>query len=109
MATLPDNHILSSLSGKLGDILFKRYKGKTVVAMLPSKKNKKTRKPGPLKTLYENSFAAGVKYAQAILRDPEKKKTYDLKTRPGQSAYHYAISEYAELYGVKPDQPRRKV
>ena len=101
MAILLENQLLSQLSGKLGNVVIKKYKDKTVITLLPYKKSKKRRKPGTLKKLHENNFAAAVKYAQGIIRDAKLKKAYAKKVRPGQSVYNYAISEYTKLYGIK--------
>ena len=101
MAILLDNQLLSQLRGKLGNVMIKKYKDKTVITLLPYKKSKKSRKPGPVKKLYENNFAEAVKYAQGIIRNPKLKNKYAKKVRLGQSVYNYAISEYTKLYGIK--------
>jgi hypothetical protein len=101
MATASLTGLFKELRGKLGkEFIVKQYKGKTVITAYPAKKKKK-KKPTPLQSLYREDFIAGVKYAQAIIGDPVKKKAYAKKTAPGQTVYNYAISEYSRKYGVK--------
>jgi hypothetical protein len=86
------NPILQGLSGALGkQIIIKQYGDKTVITAFPSKRKKK---PSALQRLGQTEFKAAVAYAQAILKDPVKKKAYEKKVRNGQKVYHYAISEY---------------
>jgi hypothetical protein len=102
MATGNLNSLFKELRGGLGkQIVIKQYKGKTVITAFPSSSTKKKKKPTPLQSLYREDFKAGVKYAQAIIRDPVKKKAYAKKLRPGQTVYNYAIAEYKKKYGVK--------
>jgi hypothetical protein len=100
MAILSNNSLLAALSGKLGNVVIKQYKNRTVITVLPSKKKKSKRKPTPLKKLNEDNFGAAVKYAQGIIRDMKLKKAYEKKVAPGQSVYNYAISEYSKKYGI---------
>jgi hypothetical protein len=99
MAILLNEALLGQLSGKLGQLVIKHYKNRTVITVLPEKKKGAQRKPSDLKKLSENNFAAGVKYAQGIIRDPRLKKAYEKKVAPGQSVYNYAISEYYRTNG----------
>ena len=101
MAILLNDGLLGQLSGRLGNIVIKHYKHKTVITVMPVTKTKKSRKPSKIKKLYENNFAAAVKYAQSIIRDPKLKKAYEKKVKPGQQVYNYAIAEYARKFGVK--------
>jgi len=39
-------------------------------------------------------FKDAVAYAKSIIANPEKKKKYSLKVKPGESIYHYALKEY---------------
>ncbi len=101
MATGSLHAIFKELKGALGkQIVIKQYKDKTVITAYPSP-SKQKKKPTKLQSIYRDDFAKGVQYAQAILRDPAKKKAYEKKVRPGQSVYNYAIAEYKKKYGVK--------
>lgn len=93
------NALFKELKGALGkQIVIKQYRGKTVVTAYPVHVK---RKPTPLQKLYRDDFAAGVKYAQVILKDKAKKKIYEKKVKSGQSVYHYAIAEYKKKFGLK--------
>jgi hypothetical protein len=93
------NPLYKELRGALGkQIVIKQYRGKMVITGFPSYIK---RKPTPLQKLYRDDFAAEVKYAQGILRDRVKKKLYEKEVKPGQSVYHYAITEYKKKYGLK--------
>jgi hypothetical protein len=99
MAIANLNALFKELKGALGkQIVIKHYKGKTVVTAYPSTKK---RKPTKLQNIYRDDFAKAVKYAQAITRDPVKKKAYAKKVKPGQTVYNYAIAEYKKKFGVK--------
>jgi hypothetical protein len=107
MAIIPEHSLLSQLSGKLGNVVIKRYKNRTVITLLPAKKKKSRLKPTELKKLNEDNFAAAVKYAQGILSDLKLKKAYEKKVAPGQTVYNYAISEYARTKGIHAGKKKR--
>jgi hypothetical protein len=99
MAIANLNALFKELKGALGkQIVIKQYKNKTVVTAYPSSGNNK---PSRLQSLYQKDFAKAVKYAQAIINDPVKKKAYAKKIKTGQTVYHFAIAEYKKKYGVK--------
>ena len=106
MAILSENALLAQLSGKLGNIVIKRYKNKTVVTILPEKKDKAKRDPSVAKRQHESYFSAAVKYARDIIRNPALKKEYEAKVAPGQSVYNYAISEYMKEKGPVLERPK---
>lgn len=91
MAISKDNIITATLSGKVGNIIFKNYGNKTVISKYPNmSKVIKTEKQ--LENQYQ--FKAAQAYAKSILADPEKKLAL-IKTIPkGKTAYHAAISKY---------------
>ena len=94
MARVTDDNLLSGLSGHIGkQIVIKRYGDKTVVTAYPDMRRVK---PSVLQTLNHNRFKDAVAYAQAINRNPELKKEYKQKIKPGESVYHYAIKEYLQ-------------
>jgi|APGre2960657404_1045060.scaffolds.fasta_scaffold42811_1 hypothetical protein len=101
MAIANLNVLFKELKGALGkQIVIKqyKYKTKTVIAAYSSPGNNK---PSRLQSLYQKDFAKAVKYAQAIINDPVKKKAYAKKIKTGQTVYHFAIAEYKKKYGVK--------
>lgn len=91
MAISTNNIITETLSGKLGNIIFKNYGNKTVISKYPNMSNivkTEKQKQNQLK------FKAAQAYAKSILADPEKKLAF-VKTIPkGKIAYHAAISKY---------------
>lgn len=96
MASGKGNLILSGISGSLKrELLVKQYGGGRIV--LTRFPKMAIRRQTPLRTLREGWFAEAVKYAQAINKDWELKKTYQARVKPGQRVYNYAISEYMEL------------
>ena len=91
MAISKDNIVTATLSGKVGNVIFKYYGNKTVISKRPDmSKVVKTEKQVENQYL----FKAAQAYAKGILSDPEKKLAF-LKTVPkGKTAYHTAISMY---------------
>jgi hypothetical protein len=91
MAISKDNIVMATVSGKVGNVVFKYYGNKTVISKRPDmSKVVKTEKQ--LENQY--LFKAAQAYAKSILADPVK-KTALLKIVPkGKTAYHTAISIY---------------
>jgi len=91
MAISKNNLVTETLSGKVGNIIFKNYNNKTVISKYPDmSKVVKTDKQK------ENQlrFKAAQAYAKSILSDPERKIAL-IKTLPkDKTAYHAAISKY---------------
>ena len=92
MASGERNLLLQNMRGGLAkQLVVKQYANKIVLAKYPRKYK---RKQTQLKKIYENRFAAAIKYARAICCDEERYKQYLAKVKPGQRVYNYAISEY---------------
>ncbi len=91
MATSKNNLILQSLSGKIGNIIIKNYKGKAVISKIPDMSNVvKTEQ----QLENQDRFQAAQAYAKSIINDPIKKSEY-LKAIPeGKTVYHAALSKY---------------
>ncbi len=91
MAISKDNIVTATLSGKVGNVIFKNYGNKTVISKYPNMSNvKKTDK----QLANQYLFKAAQAYAKSIISDPEKKLAF-IKTIPkGKVAYHAAISKY---------------
>lgn len=91
MAISKNNIVTESLSGKVGNVIFKNYNNKTVISKYPDMSNVvKTEKQK------ENQlqFKAAQAYAKSIISDPEKKLAF-IKTIPkDKTVYHAAISKY---------------
>ncbi len=90
------NVLLKELSGAIGkQLVFKQYRGKTVVSQYPDMSNVK---PSELQKEKRSLFAEAVKYARRINNDPEQKALYLKKAKKGQSAYHCALKEYLDKH-----------
>jgi hypothetical protein len=94
MAKLARDSLLTELRGAIGkQIVLKKYSYGTVVSVYPDMSRVKS---SELQRLKQGWFAEAVKYAQSIVRDPQKKKLYAEKIRKGQTVYNYAIREFLE-------------
>ena len=91
MAVSKNNIVTHSISGKVGNVIFKNYGDKTIVSKYPDmSKVKKT------DSQVENQylFKAAHLHAKGILADPIKKAEF-VKTLPqGKYAYHEAVSMF---------------
>lgn len=92
MAKVTDNLLLKGMSGPIGGKLFRTIKGKTFYGKIPDMSGiiaskKQTRK--------REIFAAAVKFAQSVMKDPVESKRY--QNRDG-SVYHAAIKEYMAMF-----------
>lgn len=93
MAIVTSNSLLQHLSGMLGpDIIFKKYKTKTVVSVKPSTRKKNS----PLQQQNCNRFKEAARHARTILHDPVKREHYRklAKKQNKHSAYNAIIAEY---------------
>jgi len=91
MAISKNNIVTETLSGKVGNIIFKNYGNKTVISKYPDMSNVvKTEKQK------ENQlqFRAAQAYAKSILSDPEKKLAFTKTIPKDKTVYHAAISKY---------------
>ena len=90
MAISFNNVITRNYSGRVGDIVFRNYNGKSVMAKRPdcSKVIKTERQMGSM-----NKFAKGVKFGQFAKDNPKLCEDYN-KKRPDLSPYHAAISDF---------------
>lgn len=91
MAISKNNIITETLSGKLGNIIFKNYGDKTIISKYPDmSKVVKTEKQK------ENQlqFKAAQAYAKSIISDAEKKSAFIKTMAKDKTVYHAAISKY---------------
>lgn len=91
MAISKNNILTESLSGKVGNIIFKYYDNKTVISKRPDM----SRVIKSAKQLENQAlFSEAHLYAKGIIADPVKKLAF-IKTIPkGKMAYHAAVSKY---------------
>ena len=90
MAVSYNNVITSGYSGRVGDVVFRNYNGKSVMAKRPdcSKVIKSERQ-----LEFNDKFKRAVKYGQYVIKNPELTAYYKRK-RPDMDPYHAAISDY---------------
>ena len=93
MARVQKGALISSLRGKVGDFIIRRYRNGYVISKVPDISNIKPTKKQKAK---RSRFKDAVAYAQSIIRDPEKKAEYKKTLRRGKTVYHSAIKEYLE-------------
>ncbi len=95
MAKLPRGSFMEHVTGQLGkQLVFKKYKDMTVVTKMPDMSGVI---PSPLQLAYKKEFKAAVAYARTINRDPEKKRAYASKLKPGKSVFNACIKEYMTM------------
>jgi hypothetical protein len=90
MAISFNNVITKEYSGRVGDIVFRNYGGKSVMSKRPdcSKVIKTARQ-----IEFMNRFAKAVKYGQYVIKNQELSNYYR-KKRPDLSPYHAGISDF---------------
>lgn len=91
MAISKDNIVTETLSGKVGNVIFKNYRNKTVISRRPdmSRVVKSTKQLEGQDRFRDAHF-----YAKGLMADPVKKLAF-IKTLPkGKMAYHAAVSKY---------------
>ena len=91
MALSKNNIVTDSLSGKIGNVIFKNYGNKTVVSKYPDM-SKIVKTESQLENQY--LFKAAHNYAKNILADPIKKAAFINTLPEGKFAYHEAVSKY---------------
>ena len=91
MAISKDNIVTHSLSGKVGNVIFKYYGNKTVISKRPDMSSiiKSTKQ-------LENQdlFSCAHHYAKGIIADPAKKLAFSKTIPKGKMVYHAAVSKY---------------
>lgn len=95
MAKLKNYAMLKDLSGAFASqLIFKQYSYGTVVSKVPDMSGIKRTRSQKRKN---NRFKEAVKYARAIVNDPQKKKAFAKKLKVDQRVYTAAIKEYLKL------------
>ena len=100
MAKLSKSSPLNGLSGTIDRLVFKKTRHGTVVSKY-SHPPKRKKRPSEFQKMKQGRFAEAVKYAQGIIRDPQKKKAYEKKVKRNQTVYHFAIREYMKKNRMK--------
>lgn len=95
MAVVKRNQVTKGLSGKFHEFIFKNYSYGTVVSKVPDRsKVKLSKKQKAANTI----FKAAVAYAKEVIRDPKKRKPYEVKLKRGKTVYHTALADYLKKH-----------
>jgi hypothetical protein len=93
MARSKSNIVIEGLSGKIGNLVFRRRKkdGKVFVSAAPS-----PHKVGPTeaKKKVNDKFQQAVMYGKSVVANPYLKSLYAQKASGGQTAFNVAVADY---------------
>jgi phosphoribosylformylglycinamidine (FGAM) synthase PurS component len=108
MAILAGNSPVQGMRGLLGGLVFRSFRGLTVVTTAPSPPPR-SRKQTELQQLYRSKFRDASRYAKALMRDPATKAQYKKKAEKMKlpNAYTAAIAEYMRKTKVESIDTRR--
>ncbi|HEX9385125.1 MAG TPA: hypothetical protein VF918_02310 [Anaerolineales bacterium] len=93
MAKIKLDPMITSMTGKLGGVIFRRSKdGYAIVSMAPAKSRAK---PSPAQLEHQARFKNAVAYAQGALEDPEVRARYEERARElKKTPFAVAVSDY---------------
>lgn len=91
MARIVQFSLLSSLSGKVGEIEIRRTRHGMVIA---KKRAKRKKKPAGAQLETCNNFKKAVAHARKVLADFKRNNPNVSTVRRGKSVYHTALTEY---------------
>jgi hypothetical protein len=93
------NPTVDGYRGSIGRLVFKRYKGKTIVA----KKPVRTKEPGPEELARRERFKEAVGYAKWVLATPSIREFYKpIALQREISVYSLALGDYLKVPTIKP-------
>jgi len=90
MSQSKNNIVTEGLSGKLYQLVFKQWFGKTIVAKRPRTVSTVTANQLTIR----ESFKAAAMYAKAAMSNAATKLAYKAKAKPGQTAFNMAIADF---------------
>ena len=93
MSQSKNNIVTKGLSGKVYQLVFKQWFGRTVVAKRPRKFSTVTSNQLNIRETFKNAAA----YAKAAITDAALKLAYKAKAKPGQTAYNMAVADFFTL------------
>jgi hypothetical protein len=94
MARMKGNIATEGISGRVGQLLFKQYGDKTVVSRVPDMSRRKLTEKQREANL---QFRFANRWANYILKDPEKYEYYRSIATGGKNARNMAVSEYMRM------------
>lgn len=96
---LINNDLVKGSSGRIGDqLVYRQRGGKTIIAKRPKRTGIP---PSAMQVEIQELFAEAVLYAKSVIADESKKAIYKAKTKPGQSAYNLALSDFCRAPEIK--------
>lgn len=90
MSQSNQNIVTEGLSGKVYQLVFRQWFGRTIVAKRPRKFTTDTVNQLNVR----ETFKAAARYAKAAITDAAMKLAYKAKAKPGQSAYNIAMVDF---------------
>jgi hypothetical protein len=90
MAKNKNNAVMHGMSGKINIVVFRQRNGETIASMIP----KEIQGMSPKQETIRLTFKDAARYAKAVITDPALKLEYELRTKPGQTAYNLAIADF---------------
>lgn len=90
MSQSKNNIVTEGLSGKVYQLVFKQWFGRTIVAKRPRTFSTVTANQLSIR----ESFKAAASYAKAIITNAALKLAYREKAKPGQTAYNMAFADF---------------
>ena len=93
------NPTVDGYRGSIGRLVFKRYKGRTIVA----RKGILTKEPTDGQLSQQEHFKEGVAYAKSVLADPVAREFYEpIALQRESSIYVVALRDFLKLPTIKP-------
>lgn len=96
MARISPHSLLADISGTIGkEVVFKRYKDKTVVSKYPDMTKVK---PSARQKQERSFFREATAFAQLINRHPQLRALYAAELLPGETVFHRVKKEYLNRF-----------
>jgi hypothetical protein len=93
------NPTVDGYRGSIGRLVFKKYKGRTIVA----KKPVRTREPGEAELARRERFKEAVAYAKSVLANPSAYEFYrPIAFQRDITVYNCALGDYLKVPTIKP-------
>lgn len=99
MSEVELNPTVDGYRGSIGRLVFKKYRGRTIVA----KKPVRTKEPGVGELARQERFKEGVAYAKGVLADPVARAFYEpIALQQELSVYVVAMRDFLKCPRIKP-------
>jgi hypothetical protein len=99
MSEVDLNPTVDGYRGSIGRLVFKKYKGRTIVG----KKPVRTSEPSPAELARQERFKEAVAYAKSVLGDPAARAFYQpIALQRDISVYALAVGDFLKLPTIKP-------